>query len=128
MLDGATIEMYGHVFETGREVFERPGGWFHHNFYSPFEDGSPSNAVWEVVDFRGEAIVLVLYPLGEARVVGSAMRFEELEGHVSRIRVYALCPDVVAEIASELGRTVSPLRMYRFPWMTTSASESDKPS
>ena len=43
------------------------------------------------------------------------MRFEEQESAVARIRVYALCPDVVEEVAGELGRPVSPLRMYRFP-------------
>jgi RNA polymerase sigma-70 factor (ECF subfamily) len=98
MLDGATIEMYGHVYEAGRAAFERPGGWFHHNFVNPM-DGSPSDAVWEVVDFRGEAIVLVLYGAADERVVGSVMRVEARDGVVARIRVYALCPDVVAEVA-----------------------------
>jgi RNA polymerase sigma-70 factor (ECF subfamily) len=114
MLDGAAVEMCGHVYEAGREAFERKGGWFDHNFTNPF-DGSPSEAVWEVVDFRGEAIVLVLYGADGERVVGSVMRFEVLEERIARIRVYALCPDVVEEVATELGLPLSPLRMYRFP-------------
>ncbi len=114
MLDSGTIEMYSHVYESGREAFERKGGWFHHNFYNPL-DGTPSDALWEVVDFRGEAIVLVLYPVAGERVVGAVMRVDELDGAISRIRVYALCPDVVEEVATELGRKVGPLRMYRFP-------------
>ena len=115
MLDSATVEMHGHVYEAGREAFEREDGWFHHNFYNPFDGGRPSDALWEVADFRGEAVVLVLYGADGERAVGAVMRFEELEGAVARIRVYALCPDVVDEVASELGRPVSPLRMYRFP-------------
>ena len=114
MLDGASIEMYGHVYEAGREVFERKGGWFDHNFTNPF-DGSASDAVWEVADFRGEPIVLVLYGADDERVVGSVMRFEVVDERIARIRVYALCPDVIEEVATELRRPVSPLRMYRFP-------------
>jgi RNA polymerase sigma-70 factor (ECF subfamily) len=114
MLDSASVEMYGHVYESGREAFERKGGWFHHNFYNPF-DGGPSDAVWEVVDFRGEPVVLVLYGAEGERVVGSVMRFEDEDERIARIRVYALCPDVVAEVAGELGRAVSPVQMYRFP-------------
>ncbi len=115
MLDGATIEMYGHVYEAGREAFQRKGGWFHHNFYNPW-DGRPSDAVWEVVEFRGEPVVLVLYGAEGERVVGGVMRFEVSEGAVARIRVYALCPDVVEEVARELGRAVSPMGTYRFPF------------
>ena len=115
MLDSASIEMYGHVYESGREAFERKSGWFHHNFFNPFDGGRPSDAVWEVVEFRGEPVVLVLHGAEGERVVGSVMRFEDEGDRVARIRVYALCPDVVAEVAGELGRAVSPLQFYRFP-------------
>ena len=120
MLDGASIEMYGHVYDSGRTAFERKDGWFHHNFYNPM-DGSPSDAQWEIADFRGEPVVLVLYPHEGKRVVGSVMRIEEREGAIARVRVYALCPDVIAEVASELGREASPVRFYRFPIRPNSA-------
>ncbi len=115
MLDGATIEMYGHVFEAGREAFERANGWFHHNFYNPI-DGSPSDAFWEIVDFRGESVVVVLFGAEGHRVVGSVMRLEDLDGSIARIRVYALCPDVVKEVADELGLPLSPMQLYRLPF------------
>lgn len=115
MLDGAAIEMYGHVYEAGRDAFEREGGWFHHNFFNPV-DGGPSDATWELADFRGQPVVLVLYGPAEARVVGSVMRLDDVDGAISRVRVYALCPDVVAEVADELGLPLSPVRLYRFPF------------
>jgi RNA polymerase sigma-70 factor (ECF subfamily) len=121
MLDGAVIEMYGHVYEAGRDAFERENGWFHHNFYNPW-DGGPSDAFWEVVSFRGEPVVLVLYGDESERVVGSVMRFGIVDDAVARIRVYALCPDVVEEVANDLGRPLSPIRMYRFPFREDAAS------
>ena len=115
MLDGAVIDMPGHVHEAGRAAFERDGGWFHHNFYNP-GDGSPSDAWWELVEFRGQPVVLVLYGDPADRVLGSVMRFRTEEGRVRRIQVYALAPDVVGEVAEELGRVQSPVRFYRFPF------------
>jgi hypothetical protein len=49
-------------------------------------------------------------------VLGSVMRIEASEDSIAQIRVYALCPDVVREVAEELGRTLSPLQLYRFPF------------
>ena len=118
MLDGATIEMHGHVYEAGREGFERKDGWFHHNFFNPL-DGSPSEAVWKIAEFRSEPVVLVLSDSGPEASLSSVMRFEASGGKVAGIRVYALCPDVVAEVAEELGLKPSPLRMYRFPLRVT---------
>lgn len=114
MLDGATIEMYGHVYEAGRDTYEREGGWWHHNFHNPW-DGKPTDAYWEIAEFRGAPVVLVQYGPEKDRTVGSVMRIETQEERVARIRVYALCPDVVLEVAQELGRPVAPSGLYRFP-------------
>jgi RNA polymerase sigma-70 factor (ECF subfamily) len=112
MSDSATIQMHGLEVEIGREGFERDRGWFHHNFYNPF-DGSPSTLRWQGVVFRDEPIVLVFDSLDEALV--SVMRIEEKEALVQRIRVYALCPDTVAEVGAAFGHPVRTLG-YRFPF------------
>ena len=78
-------------------------------------DGSPSNAEWEIAEFRGQTVGLVLYPHEAERVVGSLMRIEARDGAIALIRVYALCPDVIADVANELGRKASPVCFYRFP-------------
>ena len=115
LLDDASIEMYGHVFEVGREGFEREKGWMHHNFYNPI-DGEPSTATWEVTEFRDEPIVLVWGDHENQRVLTSVMRLQTAGDRVSRIHVYALCPDVVDEVARELDLPTGPWRLYRFPF------------
>jgi RNA polymerase sigma-70 factor (ECF subfamily) len=112
MLDSASVEMPGVDLEIGRRGFGRERGWFHHNLYSPF-DGSPTQAAWETALFQGEPVVLVLAePRGP---VTSVMRLQTEDDRVSRIRVYAFCPDAVREVASALGRPPAPLGLYRFP-------------
>ncbi len=114
MRDDGTIQMHGLETEIGREGFERERGWFHHNFYNPF-DGSPSTARWEVAEFEGEPIVLVFGGIGDPGALSSVMRIEEAEGRVACIRVYALCPDVVCEVGDALGLRTQRLG-YRFPF------------
>jgi RNA polymerase sigma-70 factor (ECF subfamily) len=115
MLETASIEMPGVDLEIGREVFGRKGGWFEHNFISPF-DGKPTTGVWETALFAGEPIVLVQNQRDGQLCVTSVMRLETHEERVSRIRVYAMCPDAVREVATALGRPFASLGIYRFPY------------
>ncbi len=112
MSDTAAIEMHGLETETGREAFERDRGWFYHNFYNPF-DGSPSTFRWQVTVFQNEPIVLVIDSIDDALVC--VMRLEDKDGAVQRVRVYALCPDTIAEVGAALGYSVRALG-YRFPF------------
>jgi RNA polymerase sigma-70 factor (ECF subfamily) len=112
MSDTASIDMYGLETETGRAAFERQRGWFHHNFYNPF-DGSPSTLRWQAAVFQDEPIVLVFDGVDDALV--SVMRIEEQDAAVQRIRVYALCPDTVSELGAALGYSVRTFG-YRFPF------------
>jgi RNA polymerase sigma-70 factor (ECF subfamily) len=114
LLDSASIEMPGVDFEAGRDTFARKHGWLTHNLVSPF-DGTPSDAVWETAEFQGEPIVLVLYPRGGELRVGSLMRFETDGDRIAHVRVYAMCPDAVREVAESLGRPVALLGLYHFP-------------
>lgn len=114
MRDDAEIRMHGFHTEGGREGFERKGGWFHHNFYSPI-DGSPSPARWERSELEGEPVILVFGGVTGDQSLQSVMRIEERDGRVQRILVYALSPDVVREVGEKLG---IPARTwgYRFPF------------
>jgi RNA polymerase sigma-70 factor (ECF subfamily) len=113
MRDDAVIEMHGLEKEIGRAGFERPRGWFHHNFYNPF-DGSPTRARWQVADYDDEAVLLVFGGIADDTVLTSVMRIDGEDDRVRRIRVYALCPDVVREVGDHLGLPVQTLG-YHFP-------------
>jgi RNA polymerase sigma-70 factor (ECF subfamily) len=129
MLDTGAIEMHGAEQFVGRKAFGRERGWFYFNFYNPF-DGKPSANVWETTLFDGEPIVLVLNPRdGELRVA-SVMRLETDDEHVARVRVYAMCPDTVREVAATLGRPYGGRGMYHLPreilaMMNAMATKSD---
>lgn len=113
MRDDASIEMLGFESELGRDGFERERGWFHHNFYNPF-DGSPARAHWEVATFDDEPVVLVFGGIADEATLTSVMRIEERDALVLRIHVYALCPDVVREIGAHFGHPTQTIG-YRFP-------------
>ena len=118
MSDTATVEMHGLETEAGRAAFERDRGWFHHNFYNPF-DGSPSTFRWQATVFQDEPIILVFDGLDDALV--SVMRIEEQDATVQWVRVYALCPDTVAEVGAAFGYAVRTLG-YRFPFDVSAQS------
>ncbi len=112
MLDTASIEGLGFVTENGREAFEREGGWWTHNFEWPAELGH-SKPRWERAIFEGEVLALVFSTHDGREALTSVMRFEELDGRVSRIRSYAACPETVREVGEALGLPVQTLG--RFP-------------
>ena len=51
----------------------------------------------------------------------SVMRIEEQDATVQRVRVYAFCPDTVAEVGAALGYPVRTLG-YRFPFDVSAQS------
>jgi RNA polymerase sigma-70 factor, ECF subfamily len=114
MLDSAAIDMLGTEQQVGREVFGRKLSWFHYNLVNPF-DGKPTQATWETAVFAGEPVVLVLNPRNGQLSVTSVMRIETDDDHVALIRVYAMCPDTVREVAAALGRPYASMGWYRFP-------------
>jgi RNA polymerase sigma-70 factor (ECF subfamily) len=120
MRDDAAIEMHGFEAEIAREGFERERGWFHHNFYNPF-DGSPTNGRWKVATFEDEPVVLVFGGIADENTLTSVMRIEGEGDRVHRIRVYALCPDVVREVGACLGLPTQTMG-YRFPFDVSAQS------
>lgn len=70
-------------------------------YYSLFlEKGEPRA---ERRDFQGEPLVVIWYALDPARpIVRDVMRFEEIEGQISRLRFFAFCPETMAEVVAAL--------------------------
>jgi RNA polymerase sigma-70 factor (ECF subfamily) len=110
MLDTASIEMTGVDLEVGRKAFTREPGWFYWNLNGP--PGVPKEMQppvrWLPAEHEGETLVLVLTTLGGEERLSSVMRLLTDDGKVSRIRVYAFCPDSVAEVATAKGLPVQP--------------------
>ena len=114
MLDHAAIDMLGQEQQIGRAVWGKKRSWFYYNLWSPF-DGKPVDARWEVAFYWGEPVVLVQGQRAGRLAVTSVMRIESEDQFVSRIRVYAMCPDTVREVAAALGRPCATLGWYRLP-------------
>jgi RNA polymerase sigma-70 factor (ECF subfamily) len=109
MLDTASIDLLGLDLEIGRPAFEREHGWFHHNLNGPpgWPTDQPFPARWQRAEFGGEPIALVFNPdFDGGEVLGSVMRFEELDARVAAIRAYAMCPETVREVGQTLGHAV----------------------
>ncbi len=102
MLDNAAIEMTGVDLEVGRKAFTREPGWFYWNLNGP--PGVPREQQqpvrWLPADHEGETLVLVLATTHDGvERVSSVMRLATEDEKVARVRVYAFCPDSVAEVA-----------------------------
>jgi RNA polymerase sigma-70 factor (ECF subfamily) len=72
-------------------------------YYSLFlEKGGPQA---ERRVFLGEPIVVIWYALDapNAPVVRKVLRFEELEGQITRLRSFAFCPETLTDIVGTLG-------------------------
>lgn len=104
MLESVEVHMGSVVYELSKSEIERNGGWLEHNL-------ADHDSAWETTTFHGEPIVLVTSFARELAIT-SVMRFETNEGVISRIKVYAFCPDAVREIASKLGREAAPFGAY----------------
>jgi len=117
MLDTATIEMPGMLLETGRSAFERKGSWLWHavNVHPDLPPGMrPPKWINERVEFHGEHIVLGFLPPPHERLLQGINRFEEADGQIARIRSYCFNPELVQDIASELGLKAGGI-LYRIP-------------
>ena len=117
MLDTATIDMPGNLFEVGRKEFESKGSWLwqavHVHPDLPAEL-RPPKFVNERIAFKGEPMMLGFMVHGDSKLLMAVARFEEEAGRISRIRSYNFSPEVIQEVGAELGLAAGFVP-YRFP-------------
>lgn len=97
--DRAVAEVVGVAVETGRDEI-RDSSLTHVFVLEAHEVRYAA----ERVDVLGEQVVVLREALPDGRgPLLDAFRVEELDGAVQRVRWYYYCPEVLAEIAAELG-------------------------
>jgi RNA polymerase sigma-70 factor (ECF subfamily) len=117
VLENATVEMLGCMFQAGPEARNGDKSWFqgaiggHPEWPAAFQFESQRA---ERSEFKREPIVLVFRTRSGEEALESVLRLEEESGMVRLLRVYAFCPDTIREVASELGLGVRTGR-YRYP-------------
>jgi RNA polymerase sigma-70 factor, ECF subfamily len=94
LLDNTTLDVCGIGGERGKEMI-------HYRVSFENAKGAPGRA--EALCLRGEWLVLVWAGPPSNEVLINVERVEEEEGHIAHIRSYYFCPEVIAEIAQEIG-------------------------
>ena len=94
LLDNTTLDVCGIGGERGKRM---------NHYRVSFENakGAPGRA--EAVSFEGEWLLVVWSGAASNEVLINVERLEEEEGHIAHIRSYYFCPEVIAEIAGEIG-------------------------
>jgi RNA polymerase sigma-70 factor (ECF subfamily) len=106
MLDTASIETLGSLIEVGREQFSQKGSWLWQSVHvHPDLPPEIRPKKWEngFAFYDGEPVMLSFTGQAGARALQSITRFEEVDGKVSRIRAYYLCPETMREVSETLG-------------------------
>jgi RNA polymerase sigma-70 factor (ECF subfamily) len=122
MLDTASIEMPGLDLEVGREEFGREGGFLWQSVHVhpdiPAEMRPPK---WTNTrsEFHGEQVMLSFMPPSHGATLQAVMRFEEEDGKIAAIRSYCFSPELMEEIAQELGHQRGGI-LYRLPFASPS--------
>jgi RNA polymerase sigma-70 factor (ECF subfamily) len=94
LLDNTTLDVYGIGSERGK-------GMTHYRVTFENAKGLPGRA--EARCFDGEWLILVWAGPRSKEVLINVERVEEEQGHIAHIRSYYFCPEVIAEIAAEIG-------------------------
>jgi RNA polymerase sigma-70 factor (ECF subfamily) len=113
LLDTATADVVGIATEYGpRKMKQSDTGSLNHSLFSPISHAVAAEflagyrgglARAERREHRGEPILVSWYDHDEGPAVRDVIRLTEEEGHIASIRFYFFCPEVIAEVAGELG-------------------------
>lgn len=117
MLDTAAIEMPGADVEVGREEFGREGGFLWQSVHVHPDipaEMRPPKWINRRVALRGEEVMLSFMPPSHGETLQAVMRFEEEDGKIASIRSYCFSPELIEEIAQDLGLARGGI-LYRFP-------------
>ncbi len=78
------------------------------------EIGFGENPRWELIDYRGEPMVLGYRTLGGIEGLNEVHRIDVTDGKITRIRCYCFCPDTLKALGDELSIHALP-GPYRSP-------------
>jgi RNA polymerase sigma-70 factor (ECF subfamily) len=116
LLETVTVEMPGCAVDLSLAVTTDPrAGILYHTLLSPLSAGTPSHyldgydgarARAERVFHRGEHVILLWYGHTEGEAVRCIIRSELEEGLISRLRIYYFSPELLTDVAGELGVSV----------------------
>lgn len=113
LLDTVTVEMPGCGIDLDLAATTDPrSGILYHTLLSPLSSGvapryldgyDGGRARSQLVHHRGEHVVLLWYGHTEGEAVRSIIRCELQESAISRIRIYFFSPELLVDVAGELG-------------------------
>jgi RNA polymerase sigma-70 factor, ECF subfamily len=116
LLDTATVEMPGCAIDLSRDATTDPrSGILYHTLLSPLSAGTSARyldgydgarARSQLVYHRGEHVVLLWYGHTEGEAVRCVVRSELRESSISRLRIYYFSPELLVDVAGELGLPV----------------------
>ncbi len=110
--EDATAEVTGMVQEYGRDQVRN--GSLHHTLFD--EEGDPRA---ERRLHAGREVVVLWYTKGGARAVEDVLRLETQGGQVAALSYAYFCPEVIREVAAELG---APARTNGYRYAPPTAS------
>jgi RNA polymerase sigma-70 factor, ECF subfamily len=113
LLDTVTVEMPGCAIDLNRATTTDPRmGIVYHTLLSPLfagvaarylEDYDGKRARSELVFHRGEHVVLLWYGHTQGEAIRCVIRSELQDEQIARLRIYYFSPDLLTEVAAELG-------------------------
>jgi RNA polymerase sigma-70 factor (ECF subfamily) len=128
MLDDGAVENVGEALQFGRETFERTDRNILYHVVHGHDEWPPQTRPdaerFERAMFEGEPIVLVFRTRWGSEALEAVFRFEEQDGRIARIRIYAFCPETMRAVGEALGVSVLT-GLYRAPTPAPGASWPD---
>jgi RNA polymerase sigma-70 factor (ECF subfamily) len=112
MLETGSVENVGEAVQRGAESFQAPERNILGGLLRGHAEEWPGDLDWasqriERRDLDGEPIGCIFIRFRGADHLMAVMRFEEeVEGRVSRLRIYGFCPETMREVAERLGTPV----------------------
>jgi RNA polymerase sigma-70 factor (ECF subfamily) len=113
LLETVTVEMPGCAVDLSLAVTTDPrSGILYHTLLSPLSAGIPARYLdgyngarprTERVSHRGEHVILLWYGHSAGEAVRCIIRSELEDGRISRLRIYYFSPELLTDVAGELG-------------------------
>jgi len=113
LLDTVIVEMPGCAVDLSLDATTDPrSGILYHTLLSPLSAGTPARYLGgydgqrgraERVFHRGEHVILLWYGHTEGEAVRCIIRSELEDSRISRLRIYYFSPELLTDVAGELG-------------------------